>query len=855
MEVFVGNIGFGTSPDQVKAHVQSTVSGPQPKIDAGRGFAVLKYTTPALGEAAIAALSSSKLDGRALIARKSAPRASRVDPNPQNGQRNGAPQNGQRNDSKNDSKGSNGALLGNGATVFVSGLAKNTSEKLLRQYFSASGDVTSVEILTDRATGGSRGAAFVSFKSPSSAKEVLSGKHVILGSTVNIQPRAVEISDAGLVHVRGAKTLSEKAIRDAFSRFGSILSIRMINRSYGFALVHFASLSSAERACEVMHDKEMQGHDGRLTVRLSNNQTLRKPATKATADASIEQKAGTLAAAATKDNRERGGNAVQAVRNGGLEIESEDKQIVNYFDQMVKAGHNNKSGKKLQGSLTVLLESLNRGGQTIGDARAMLLHKWYILLQNDDRKGAHRFVDDSGVELKFRQVFAQSNVLESLCLGAFDSPLGSEISSQALLPACKLSVTTLMCKVMQKTIKGGEDVHLNLLAILEGLIRLKIQNPRLRQSFSQLVGCFKANTNTHNPHFHTQIKDMTAQINVLEASMNMPPEMLIARYQEMWGLIADQVGLGVSGQVGRVVAQLQADLRALVSEHDTTQSRCKDEVMDITSEISKLQGSQKQANDNVNVGIKVVKERMQNLNSQRAVLKSDLLSLVGEQDKLQASIKQLEAQKRTMNKVNIPKARDIEKRRSESLEMRKAEEQSQSALDQVGALLDSAHRFLCPKDDSKLSDNAIGSLVADTHVSPAIATRPGAAAGPIESRGINSAEHDLSPHLNELAHYLDEAKKLRARRLFCKTKLSNMEVERGEMMALEFLDVADDLSRGMGRMSTELQTIIQTMQDVEQKASGIYSWLSGVKANGIGSRQSATEAAQTYQAILAQMEF
>lgn len=56
-----------------------------------------------------------------------------------------------------------------GSRVFVGGLPFATGEDALRDLFAAHGNVTSVQVVTDKLTGRSRGFAFVEMSSPEEA--------------------------------------------------------------------------------------------------------------------------------------------------------------------------------------------------------------------------------------------------------------------------------------------------------------------------------------------------------------------------------------------------------------------------------------------------------------------------------------------------------------------------------------------------------------------------------------------------------------------------------------------------------------------------------------------------------------
>ena len=59
--------------------------------------------------------------------------------------------------------------------VFVGGLSWNTDDEGLRQAFSDFGQVTEAKVITDRETGRSRGFGFVTYDSPDSVQNAISG--------------------------------------------------------------------------------------------------------------------------------------------------------------------------------------------------------------------------------------------------------------------------------------------------------------------------------------------------------------------------------------------------------------------------------------------------------------------------------------------------------------------------------------------------------------------------------------------------------------------------------------------------------------------------------------------------------
>ncbi|MFN2134295.1 MAG: RNA recognition motif domain-containing protein, partial [Anaerolineae bacterium] len=59
-------------------------------------------------------------------------------------------------------------------SIYVGNMSYDTTEDTLRELFEAFGDVVSVNVITDRATGRPRGFAFVEMASDGAAQEAIS---------------------------------------------------------------------------------------------------------------------------------------------------------------------------------------------------------------------------------------------------------------------------------------------------------------------------------------------------------------------------------------------------------------------------------------------------------------------------------------------------------------------------------------------------------------------------------------------------------------------------------------------------------------------------------------------------------
>ena len=75
--------------------------------------------------------------------------------------------------------------------IYVGNLSWNADESDLRDAFSAHGEVTSVQIITDRESGRSRGFAFVEMENDAEAQEAISAVN-----NKEIDGRPVKVNEA-----------------------------------------------------------------------------------------------------------------------------------------------------------------------------------------------------------------------------------------------------------------------------------------------------------------------------------------------------------------------------------------------------------------------------------------------------------------------------------------------------------------------------------------------------------------------------------------------------------------------------------------------------------------------------------
>jgi len=79
----------------------------------------------------------------------------------------------------------------NPTRLFVGNLSYQTGENDLQDYFAQAGAVTSVNLMLDKATGKSRGFAFVEFASPEEAQKAIEQFH-----NKDFQGRAITVNVA-----------------------------------------------------------------------------------------------------------------------------------------------------------------------------------------------------------------------------------------------------------------------------------------------------------------------------------------------------------------------------------------------------------------------------------------------------------------------------------------------------------------------------------------------------------------------------------------------------------------------------------------------------------------------------------
>ncbi|XVF28544.1 hypothetical protein REPUB_Repub15cG0038900 [Reevesia pubescens] len=159
--------------------------------------------------------------------------------------------------------------------LFIGGISWETSEDLLKEYFSQYGDVLQTVVMRDKITGRPRGFGFVVFSDPSSLDTVLQEKHTIDGRTVEAK-RALSREEqqtsgrSGNIsqgrnsgsggNIRTKKifvgglppTLTEDGFRQYFEAYGHVTDVVIMydqntQRPRGFGFISFDTEDAVDR--------------------------------------------------------------------------------------------------------------------------------------------------------------------------------------------------------------------------------------------------------------------------------------------------------------------------------------------------------------------------------------------------------------------------------------------------------------------------------------------------------------------------------------------------------------------------------------------------------------------------------
>lgn len=156
------------------------------------------------------------------------------------------------------------------SVLFVSGLDKNVNETMLYQLFTEF-PISYLKIAKDHNTRESFGYAFVGFKSQVKAEEALNKLNYskLARKTIRIswynreQNNNRNATGANIFVKKIAKTVTSKEFHDYFSKFGNIVSARLVEDEegdvVGYGFVLYDNPNAAQLAIREANNREFKG--------------------------------------------------------------------------------------------------------------------------------------------------------------------------------------------------------------------------------------------------------------------------------------------------------------------------------------------------------------------------------------------------------------------------------------------------------------------------------------------------------------------------------------------------------------------------------------------------------------------
>ncbi len=172
--------------------------------------------------------------------------------------------------------------------LYVGNLGWETTSEDLQDAFRGFGNFEECFVVTDRATGESRGFGFVTFTDAEQANAAIEAKN---GSTLDGRTLKVSVSrpkgsyaptvDGCKVYIGNLELdTTQETLRSEFSKHGELVDIIIVNdratgASRGFGFATYAKPSDASNAIEALNGAELDGRELRVNVSRPREQRQR----------------------------------------------------------------------------------------------------------------------------------------------------------------------------------------------------------------------------------------------------------------------------------------------------------------------------------------------------------------------------------------------------------------------------------------------------------------------------------------------------------------------------------------------------------------------------------------------------